>query len=172
MQKVHCNADQVLSPCLLLNNVGAIHQTADWRSNDKTHSFILLRPHTIYFCTFFLHSFYSHCLAFVLMQHLKTSVRKDPIASEAVKNNGLQSVLETSTASKVLDVFSLDFTVKSVLLPHALLFLLLWSCILVTHSFQLCLFLLSEMLPFCWQLISAKRCLFLGLFPMPTYQRR
>lgn len=90
---------------------------------------------SIFVLFFFILSFQSQHLAFVLTQNLKTSVGKDHIASEGIKINGLSSVLEKCMVSKILAVFSLDCTVQTLLLPDALLIVLLWSYILITHFF-------------------------------------
>lgn len=88
-----------------------------------------------YFCTFFLSSFYYHYLAFILTQHLKTSVRKDPNASEATKSNRIYSLQGTKKKKKKVQsqIFlpSFLFMLLKTLLPNVLLILMLWSCILV-----------------------------------------
>lgn len=149
---LHCNVYQVLLPCLLLNNVRAIHYLSG-RVITKCIPLYFYNNMLSIFILFSLHSFFLVTLLSICIDTASEDISQEGSYCFRSHNKYWIIVCQKKVVSKILTFISLDFNGQNVLLPDVLLILLIWSCILVTHTFQLCFFLLSEMFPFCWQRI-------------------
>lgn len=168
MQKVHCNVQKYYHPvcCLIM-----LEQFIRQLTGRVIRKCILLYFYNRMLCLyFFLHSFFLLTLLGIHIDTASKDISEDgSYHFRSHKNNLLQLCYKKVQSQRFLLSFLLTLQCRMFCFLMLFSFSCFWSFILVTHGFQLALFLLSEMFPFCWQLISSKRCPLLHLFTMPTY---